>query len=252
MWWETRDPYNAPAMKSLDLTLKTPEENLALDEALLEACEEGALKGDILRFWESPRPFIVMGYSNKVEKHVNLSSCEKDLIPVLRRVSGGGTVLQGPGSLNYALILDLEKHPDLGGIQKTNCRIMKFHAEALRELRRDIEFKGTTDLSLDDLKFSGNAQRRKRKFCLFHGTFLFNMDLKLIEKYLTLPPDQPDYRQNRSHLDFLINLNVKPEEIKETLKRAWKANGTLEDFPKEQMMKLVGERYSTSEWNFKF
>ena len=49
----------------LDLTLRTPEENLALDEALLAAAEASAGR-ETLRFWESPVPFVVLGVARYV------------------------------------------------------------------------------------------------------------------------------------------------------------------------------------------
>ena len=58
-------------MKVLDLTLPTPAENLACDEALLDAAESGA-GGEALRFWESPVHFVVVGYANKVATEVNV------------------------------------------------------------------------------------------------------------------------------------------------------------------------------------
>ena len=91
-------------MKWLDLTLPSPAENLACDEALLDWCENG--KGDeVLRFWEPREHFVVVGYANKIANEVNVAACEKRGIPILRRCSGGGTVLQGPGCLNYTLVL---------------------------------------------------------------------------------------------------------------------------------------------------
>ena len=91
-------------MKLLDLTLPSPAENLACDEALLDACDENGGE-EILRFWEAREPFVVVGYANKVATEVNLDACAAKKLPVFRRCSGGGTVLQGPGCLNYALIL---------------------------------------------------------------------------------------------------------------------------------------------------
>ncbi len=81
-------------MKYLDRTLGTAQENLAGDEALLDGCEEGG-SDEILRFWEPRQYFVVLGYPNKVSAEVNLDSCRTLGIPVLRRCSGGGTVLQG-------------------------------------------------------------------------------------------------------------------------------------------------------------
>src|SRR5258706_6702590 len=95
-------------MKVLDLTLPTPAENLACDEALLDAAESGEA-GEVLRFWESPEYFVVVGYANKLTTEVNVAACETRRIPILRRCSGGGTVVQGPGCLNYALVLRINE-----------------------------------------------------------------------------------------------------------------------------------------------
>src|SRR6266404_876476 len=89
-------------MKYIDLTLGTPAENLACDEALLNMCEEG-LEGEILRFWEPKETFVVVGYANQAAREANLEACRAGNVPVLRRCSGGGTVLQGLGCLNYSL-----------------------------------------------------------------------------------------------------------------------------------------------------
>src|ERR1041384_1929474 len=99
----SRNTYSSP-MKLLDLTLPTPEENLACDEALLDLCETDGDDG-ILRFWEARQHFIVLGYSNKAGTEANLPRARQYSVPVLRRCTGGGAVLQGPGCLNYSLIL---------------------------------------------------------------------------------------------------------------------------------------------------
>src|SRR5215475_5161081 len=98
------DVGNALAMKWLDLTLPAPEENLACDEALLDLCDDG-FDHEILRCWEPQQHFVVVGYSERVEKEVDRAACAARNIPVRRRTTGGGTVLQGPGCLNYSLIL---------------------------------------------------------------------------------------------------------------------------------------------------
>jgi len=54
-----------PLMKLLDLTLPSPAENLALDEALLDAAEAGEMADEVLRFWESPQPLVVVGRSSQ-------------------------------------------------------------------------------------------------------------------------------------------------------------------------------------------
>ncbi len=195
-------------MHYLDLTLPTPAENLAGDEALLETSETG-VGHESLRFWQPRQYFVVLGYANGAEREVDWEACRAAGVPVYRRISGGGTVLQGPGCLNYNLILKIEHSTPLAGITDTNRFIMERHAAALTAVvNRPVRVQGFTDLTVHDLKFSGNSQRRKRRFLMFHGTFLLDFDLDLMERLLRFPSHQPDYRQDRAHRAFLTNLQV--------------------------------------------
>src|SRR5688572_5716499 len=106
-------------MKLLDLTLATAAENLACDEALLDWCEQGDGE-EVLRFWEPRDHCVVVGYANRVATEVNAPACEARGVPVLRRCSGGGTVLQGPGCMNYALILLITRDGPTHSISAAN------------------------------------------------------------------------------------------------------------------------------------
>ena len=77
-------------MEYLDHTCRRPAENLALDEALLDACESGQ-GGEVLRFWAPREPFVVVGYGNAAAREVDRSACRSLGIPILRRCSGGGS-----------------------------------------------------------------------------------------------------------------------------------------------------------------
>jgi lipoate-protein ligase A len=239
-------------MKFLDLTLPSPAENLACDEALLDWREEQG-GDDILRFWESPEPFVVVGYANKIQAEVNVAACEAKKIPIFRRCSGGGTVLQGPGCMNYALIFQMGKNSRLASISGANKYIMEHNREAIQStVGHTPSIRGHTDLAFGHRKFSGNSQRRHKSFLLFHGTFLFNFNLPLVGEFLKFPSRQPDYRDSRSHGDFLMNLNLPAEAIKAALKKEWSADVQLADPPLERISKLAREKYATPEWNLKF
>src|SRR5689334_6230561 len=112
-------------MQIFNHTLPTPEENLACDEALLDTCEEGDCD-EVLHFWEPEQYFVVVGYGNKVATEVNVPFCQENRIPILRRCTAGGAVLQGPGVLNYSLILRSERE-FCQTISKTNEYIMSCH-----------------------------------------------------------------------------------------------------------------------------
>ncbi len=241
-------------MKVLDLTLASPAGNLACDEALLNWSEAGKA-GEILRFWEPREYFVVVGYANKVEAEVNVAACAANHVPIFRRCSGGGTVLQGPGCLNYTLILQIAGHPSLANISGANKFIMERHRAtieyAIPDSQPAIAVRGHTDLAVGEHKFSGNSQRRLKRSLLFHGTFLLNFDLSRVTELLRMPSKQPGYRNNRSHTDFLTNLSAPTALVKSELARVWNASEKSSDFPETEVQKLAAERYSTAQWNFK-
>jgi lipoate-protein ligase A len=254
-------------MKLLDLTLPSPAENLACDEALLDVAEAGN-GGEILRFWEPREHFVVVGYANKVATEVNVVACEARGIPVLRRCSGGGTVVQGPGCLNYTLVLRIIADGPLQNIGVANQFIMRQNRAVIESVGRvtpcaphnsgqrtahpTIAIRGHTDLAIGERKFSGNSQRRRKHFLLFHGTFLLNFNLALISELLPMPVKQPEYREHRVHTEFLTNLNVDANEVKAALRQAWKAEEPLKNPPLEKTAALAREKYAAREWNFKF
>ena len=247
-------------MEFFDLTFPTPAENLACDQALLDWRDQNGGDG-ILRFWESSQTFVVVGYANKIRAEVNVERCEAEKIPIFRRCSGGGTVLQGAGCLNYALILQMTPNSPLSEITGTNRYIMDRNREAIQSIAGEslsIKVQGHTDLAAADRslsvfrKFSGNSQRRHKTFLLFHGTFLLNFNLELIGKYLVFPSRQPDYRQSRSHGDFLMNLTFPASAAKAAMKRVWNAEKPLQAPPLAGISALTRDKYATPEWNLKF
>jgi lipoate-protein ligase A len=237
-------------MKFLDYTAPTPAENLACDEALLDLAEEQG--GDsVLRFWESPRHFVVLGYANKAAEEADLEACRAADVPVLRRCSGGGTVLQGPGCVNYAVVLRIDSSPELGSITGANRYVMERNRDAMsRLLGREVRIEGHTDLAVGPLKFSGNAQRRKREWLLFHGTVLIDFNLSLVPKLLRHPSREPDYRGGRSHEEFVTTVAVTRDNLKATLSEVWGVSQMFGEPPSHRIAELVASRYARDEWNF--
>lgn len=208
-----------------DISLQTPQENIVYDDVLLYLAEQGQ-QGEILRFWESDQLFVVLGRISKEEDDVKLDDIQKDRIPLLRRSSGGGTVLQGKGCLNYSLVLSKALDPQISDLRKSYQVILDKVIEALKQVGIDSRFCPTSDIALteNNKKISGNAQKRSKKFILHHGTILYDFDLKKIERYLTLPKDIPEYRQGRSHLDFVENISVSADAIKNAIKQTFKVS----------------------------
>ena len=232
-------------------------EFLATEEALLDFCEDHSDHPGFLSFWESPQYAVVLGFGKKLADEVHQDRCRDLGIPILRRTSGGGTVLQGPGCLNYSLVLPIEAPDELNAITATNIFVMQqIHTALAPIVPGQLAIQGYTDLTIDTVKFSGNAQRRKKRTILFHGSFLIDFNLDLIPQTLQEPAQQPEYRRHRPHRDFLRNIQVDRATLIQSFQQAWKATekceGSTADEIAERAEKLVSEKYSRDEWNHRF
>jgi lipoate-protein ligase A len=169
-------------------------------------------------------------------------------VPILRRSSGGGTVLLGPGCLCYSLVLAYDRSSALREIRSSYAYILERVREALSDLLRGITCAGTSDLAANGRKFSGNAQQRKRHFLLHHGTLLYNFDFEQIGRFLRMPPRQPDYRAGRGHAAFLVNVPVSAAELQRRLRAIWQASRELRVWPERLVYQLAHAKYTGDEW----
>ena len=184
--------------------------NLALDEFLLYQNEE------VLRFWECARPVVVAGRSGLIEEQVRVEACAADGVDVLRRCSGGGAVVLGPGCLNYSLVFSFERRPRWRDVRRSIREILGRMSRAL-----GAEICDPSDLACAGRKVSGNSQRRTASAVLHHGTLLYDFDAELASRYLLEPKRQPAYRRGRTHAQFLGNLPLSAPEIEQRVAEAW-------------------------------
>lgn len=210
-------------MRHLDISFADPAENLALDEVLLDGVEAGRAD-DTLRLWESPVPFVVIGVGQSLVREVHEAHCREDGVPVLRRCTAGGCVLQGPGCLNFSLALAFARHHEVRDLHASYCYILGQLSKALALHNIAAKHVGICDLALDGrLKVSGNAQRRRRRAMLHHGTLIYRPDFPGMARYLREPEDRPEYRGEREHRDFVGVLELSPETLRTVIRSAFDA-----------------------------
>ncbi|MCX5770129.1 MAG: lipoate--protein ligase family protein [Candidatus Hydrogenedentes bacterium] len=210
-------------MRFLDYSFTRPEENLAYDEILLEMAENGRGE-ETLRVWESGVPFVVLGVSQVLRQEVYEKNCLDDRVAIMRRCSAGGCVLQGPGCLNFSLVLAHDRHPDLCTIRGSYCYILGAITAALANRGISAKHKGVSDMAIRGLKFSGNAQKRRRRHILHHGTVLYALDTQKIARYIREPIDRPQYRGTRDHHGFLTTVPLRSQDLKLVLCDAFNAD----------------------------
>lgn len=150
-----------------------PFYNLALEEYLFRKIEDK----DVFLLWRN-RPSVVVGCYQNISQEVNLLQLKQRGVPVVRRMSGGGTVYHDLGNINYSLMRDREKCLDYG-------RFLSGILSALQALGIHAEQDKISDLCIGKKKISGSAQKVSGNRVLHHGTLLYDSDLTLLSEICT-------------------------------------------------------------------
>lgn len=186
-----------PSLLLLDLADVPILEQLQLEEALLRADT---------RNWclinTGAPPAIVMGISGKEEELLELSKVKSNPIPVIRRFSGGGTVVVDPGTLFVTFICN----SDAVSVPCYPRHVMKWSEKVYQPVFSGHDFGAReNDYVLGDKKFGGNAQYMCKGRWLHHSSLLWDFEVARME-YLKIPKKAPEYRQGRGHGEFLCGL----------------------------------------------
>jgi lipoate-protein ligase A len=173
--------------------------------------------------WEPKKIRVIMGRGGREEEDVISSNCIRDGIPVIRRRTGGGTVVLSPGVLVFSLACIVEKELVIREYaRQVNGLIIEF----LRGIfDADYREDGISDVCIGNRKIMGSGMYRRRNILFFQGSILVDPDLSLMDKYLKPPIKQPEYRNNRTHGDFVTTLKKEGME-----QNAFTLAGTLHDF----------------------
>ena len=154
-------------------TARDPFYNLAFEEYVFRTFRDD----DVLLLWQNA-PAVVVGSYQNICREVHVESLRRLGIPVLRRMTGGGTVYHDAGNLNYTLITDQTGYVDYD-------RSLAPMLAALRSLGLPAEKGGVCDITVAGRKISGSAQRGAGGRLLHHGTLLFESDLGMLDRITT-------------------------------------------------------------------
>jgi lipoate---protein ligase len=225
--------------------------NLALEEYLLQSRKENFL---ILSIND---PCAVVGKHQVVHREVNAQYIEKTKIPVIRRISGGGTVYHDRGNLNFAFIKQSE-----AGKQVDFRFYTKPIIDFLSSLGVNAVFEGKNDLTIEGLKVSGNAEHIFRERVLHHGTLLFNASLENLRNALNPKSENYSSRAVESNRSSVTNLKDRLGNVKDTENfMSLLLNYLLVYISDNQIFKLIDtemlaieelakSKYRTWEWNY--
>jgi lipoate-protein ligase A len=174
-----------------------------LDEDLLEQVRSGTPWA--YRSWEPEQILVVLGRGNQADLEVYDDRCQADLVPIIRRRGGGGTVVLSPGVLVISLVKRVKQH---FGFQEYFQQINAMIIASLQNLGIwDLSQQGHSDICIRDRKILGASMYRSKDLLFYSASLMVSNSLDLIDWYLKHPSKEPEYRRGRSHQNFLTTIS---------------------------------------------
>lgn len=227
-----------------------PHLNLATEEYLLRH----VVGNEPILFYYVNDPAVIIGRNQNVFEEIDFEVTRTHGIPILRRLSGGGTVYHDPGNLNFSLIT-----PD----QRLLHNFQAFAGpviDALQNMGLKAELRNRSSIFIGEFKVSGNAQYATAGRLVSHGTLLLTANLDLLRACIKPPPQLVQSRAVQSVRSRVINVrDLLPEgtnlgEIKEQIRLGFGGADRvkplqLDDDDWTAVQKIAHERYHAWSWN---
>lgn len=236
----------------LESPSRDPYFNLALEEYVFERMDKSK---SYFMLWQNDNTIVVGKYQNTAEE-IDQAYVDAHGIRVARRLSGGGAVYHDKGNLNFTFIVDQADAPGL------NFKIfVEPVIQALARFGVHAAFTGRNDLTIDGMKFSGNAQYARRGRLLHHGCIMLDSNLTSVADALRVKEAKFASKAVKSVRSRVTTINahapapISMEDFKGALKECAMASGALEPYTLTEedlaaVRKLRNEKYATWAWNY--
>jgi len=240
-------------MPVLKLNTNDPQINLATEEVLFRDYFE---EEDLLIVWRSEPAFIV-GRNQNPFLEIDPAYQKKD-IPVLRRISGGGTVYSDMGTLNFSIVTR-----DFKSKVNNYLYFLEPVIEMLKSYGINASFKPKSHIVINNSKVSGNAQCFQNDRLLHHGTLLYHTDLSVIEDALVRFSETATGSHILSNKQGVTNISehlpgrVSMSDLENALIKSFQTFFDISDHPyvisdkqHELIFRLANEKYRSWNWNY--
>ena len=228
-----------------------PYFNLAADEYVLKNFEE-----DCFMLWRND-PSVIVGKHQNTLAEINIDFVNSNNIKVVRRISGGGAVFHDLGNLNFSFIMSGHEGHLIDFRKFTNPIL-----EALLTMGIEGRFEGRNDLTIDGMKFSGNAEHIWKNRTLHHGTLLFSAEISNLSAALKTDPLKFTSKAVKSNRSRVTNISSHLKDKMSVIEfRDRIMDYILQKYPDSKIYKytaedisgiekLCYEKFTRWEWNF--
>lgn len=235
---------------------------MAANESLYQTAEK---TGEQTGFMWIPEKSINMGYSQLIEKELNLERCRSLGYTVTRRISGGGMAFASEESqVQYGFIGNLEDPLIPFDVTESYRRICGIVIHALERYGLAGEFKPINDVLCNGKKISGSAQTRGGKTLIQHGTILVDFNIKEMLLCCNIPLEKISDKGIKSVEERLTDLNtalgskVPLDEVADAMRYGFEKNFNvrLKDSrmtpDEERLAEELLPRYSDETWIYRY
>jgi lipoate-protein ligase A len=152
-------------------------------------------------------PCVVVGKNQSIYKEVNIDYLRSGK-PLIRRISGGGTVYHDEGNLCFAFLTAFDEKK-VNNYRHFNQPIV----DALQKAGIDAQFNKRNDILWEEKKISGNAQFTDRKNILSHGTLLVNANLDELRSALKPNTYEVESKAVSSTRSSVLNISERSDRF---------------------------------------
>jgi lipoate-protein ligase A len=224
--------------------------NMAIDEALIENIGQAP----VLRIYGWRPAAISVGYFQSIKEEVDLEKCSQLGVDVVRRLTGGGTVLH-EFELTYSFITKQYQQNIM-----ESCRwICDAIVMSINRLGFDASFVPLNDIVVNGKKVSGSAQTRRKGALLQHGTLLLSVDVDKMFSVLKVPSEKlrdkivKDVKERVTSLAG-TTFDDMASSLKTSFAEKFDAKLVADTMSTEEISRakwLAERKYSSKEWNFR-
>jgi len=240
----------------------TASTNMAIDRAVIVSNSKGMVSPTV-RFFNWEPPAISIGYFQSLEDEVDLDACRQLGVDYVRRMTGGGAVFHDK-ELTYSIVIP-ESHSQIPkNIIESYGKICRAVMKGLKQLGIESKYVPINDIITDGKKISGNAQTRKTKTVLQHGTILMDVDVDKMFSLLKVPNEKikdkliADVKQRVTSIKHVLGEEICFKDVAEAMKTGFEEEFNvelIEDILTEEEIELSRkfekECFGTKDWNHK-
>ncbi|MFH1784986.1 MAG: lipoate--protein ligase family protein [Candidatus Micrarchaeota archaeon] len=246
-------------IRLLDRSRNSGFVNMAMDEAIALNAHKTNIPTLSIYSWEPPT--VTIGYFQSMNAEVDVDRCKSLGIDCIRRITGGGAVFHDK-ELTYSFVCTESSGTVSKDILESYKQICAGVIGGLSNLGIESQFAGINDIITNGKKISGNAQTRRHKSVLQHGTLLLDVDVEKMFSLLKVPNEKirdklvSDVKQRVCSVKSVLGRDIEFEETKNAVIKgfgtAFKTEVTPGELSKKELedAEIVMRRIRSTDWNF--